>query len=127
MLYDHWSKIPINQWKKRYPNFHPSELASNGDGSLLIDVEALDALQRLRTLTGKPIFINSAYRDPIYNARIGGAPRSMHKEGKAFDISLRNYPDKQWLIQKAIEAGFTGIGASYRTFLHVDTGRKRRW
>jgi len=101
-------------------------MASNGDGSLLVDYEAMDCLQRLRDISGKPIRINSAYRDPIYNAKIGGAALSMHKFGKAFDISLRGH-SKARLIRDAKEAGFTGMGVNYNSFLHVDTGRKRRW
>src|SRR5512146_2429874 len=35
---------------------------------------------------GKPITILSAYRDPAYNASIGGATHSQHVEGRALDL-----------------------------------------
>ncbi len=114
---------PAPLW--RWPNFKPAELASRGDGSLVLIEEALDALQALRDLLGRPLVVNSAYRDPIYNARIGGAPLSRHKMGDAFDLALSGH-DRHTLRQAAAEIGFTGFG-HYQTFLHVDLGRRRDW
>ena len=123
MFYDSYENVNLNTWPSRY--FKPKELASKGDGSLLVDFEALARLEYLRQLIGKPLYINSAYRDPIHNARVGGAPMSMHKFGKAFDISIKNV-DKFELERLAKQVGFTGFGY-YNTFLHVDTGRARWW
>ena len=123
-LHHHWNHVPASTW--RWPNFMPVELASHGDGSLLVDEHALDCLQQMRRIIGRPLVINSAYRDPIHNAKVGGAALSMHKFGKAFDVSLRGH-NKWTLIQAAEQAGFTGMGINYNSFLHVDTGRKRRW
>lgn len=123
MFYSHYSEIDLDVWPWKY--FHPSELASNGDGSLLVNVDAIDRLEYMREIAGKPFYISSAYRDPIWNAKVGGAPMSSHKKGIAFDISLRNH-DKNELYAAAKQAGFTGFGF-YNTFLHVDTGRKRSW
>lgn len=124
MLYRHYSEVPVSVW--RWRNFTPAEIASKGDGSILINEEALDVLQKARDLAGMPFHINSAYRDPVHNAMVGGAPRSVHKTGCAFDISLRGF-DKQELIRICRAAGFTGFGVNYQTFLHVDTGRNRSW
>jgi hypothetical protein len=120
--YDHWSDVPDQVWV--WPNFTPEELASKGDGSIRLREMALDMLQILRDEMG-PLIINSAYRDPLYNARIGGAPMSRHKFGEAFDIAIRDY-DRYELAQKAREVGFTGFGY-YQTFLHVDIHRPRFW
>ena len=119
----HYSKVNKSIW--RWKSFSPRELASRGNGGLDLDIEAVDRLQFLRDTIGKPLIINSAYRDPIYNARVGGAPRSQHKLGKAFDISLRNHDLKE-LYFTAKKCGFTGFGF-YSYFLHVDTGRRREW
>jgi uncharacterized protein YcbK (DUF882 family) len=116
--------IPL--FKKRWPNFSPKEVASKGDGTLLIDEHALDCLQKARDIAGKPLIINCGYRDELHNALVGGAPRSYHLEGRAFDISLRGFT-KAELIKICEQAGFTGFGVNYSTFLHVDTGRKRRF
>lgn len=121
MLYDHWSDV--KQWPYRY--FEPKELASRGNGSLLIDHDAISKLDAMRRMIDKPFIITSAYRDPLHNARVGGAPRSYHKQGKAFDILLRGH-DRDTLQAAALEAGFGGI-AFANSFLHVDTGPRRSW
>ena len=125
VFYSHWSDIPLREWYRRWPNFHPSEIASKGDGSLLVHEDALDALQSARRKLGV-LHINSAYRDPRYNALVGGAPMSRHKTGDAFDISLRNQEKKQ-VLEVCEHVGFRGFGINYNTFVHVDMGRKRRW
>jgi uncharacterized protein YcbK (DUF882 family) len=123
-LYDHWSEVPASAW--RWPSFTPREIASKGDGSLLLVPEAMDRLQSAREIYDQSMLITSAYRDPIHNARVGGAPRSMHKRGIAFDIALQRRP-KQPLIRALEIAGFAGLGVRYRTFVHADCGRKRSW
>jgi zinc D-Ala-D-Ala carboxypeptidase len=123
MFFQHHRDVPARIWK--WPNFTPAEIASPGDGSILIHFDAMDRLQTMREIIGKPLIINSAYRDPIHNAKVGGAPLSEHKFGKAFDVSSRGH-DRMALVAAAKEAGFTGIGY-YNTWLHVDTGRKRQW
>ena len=119
----HYSEVDMARW--RWPNFMPRELASRGGGSLVLSVNALDALQALRTIVGAPLIITSAYRDPIHNALVGGAPLSRHKKGDAFDILTTGH-DRSKLLQLAIGAGFRGFGF-YQTFLHVDIGRPRHW
>lgn len=117
----HFSRV--EGW--RWPHFTPREMASKGDGSLILVEEAMDALERAREALGEPFIILSAYRDPLHNARVGGAPRSRHKVGDAFDIALRNHR-KHELLEACRAAGFTGTGF-YQTFLHVDLGPKRSW
>lgn len=109
----------------RWPHFTPKEMASKGDGSLVLSEDAMDALEAARTALGEPFIILSAYRDPIHNARVGGAPMSRHKAGDAFDIALRNHRRGE-LRDACMSAGFRGFGL-YQTFLHVDLGPKRTW
>lgn len=123
MLFEHYSQVPKELW--RWQNFTPQEIACKGTGELLLVPYAMDCLQRLREIIKKPLYINSAYRSPLHNARIGGAPRSRHKAGDAFDISLRNHY-KEDLHKAALQAGFQGIGI-YNSFIHIDTWRKRQW
>ncbi len=122
--FDHYSLVPESIW--RWPNFGPKEIASKGNGSLLIDFDAMDKLQHARTFAGKPFIIHSAYRDELHNANVGGAPRSYHLEGKAFDIGLSGF-NREDLVFILRKAGFTGFGIHYRNFVHADTGRKREW
>lgn len=44
-------------------------------------------LDPLRELYGKPIHINSGYRSPLVNKKIGGAATSQHVRGQAVDIT----------------------------------------
>lgn len=122
--FEYYTLVPDDIWKWKF--FTPEEIASKGDGSILIVPDALDKLELARKEIGAPLYINSAYRDPIHNARIGGAPLSRHKQGDAFDISLKNIVNKQELLKVCKSVGFTGFGL-YKTFLHVDCGKKRQW
>jgi len=49
----------------------------------------------------------------------------MHLFGLAADIQIIG-KDKNLILQLAKDLGFNGFGY-YRTFLHVDLGRKREW
>jgi uncharacterized protein YcbK (DUF882 family) len=109
----------------RWPHFTPSEMASKGDGSLILSEEAMDALEEARIVLNEPFRILSAYRDPLHNARVGGAPLSRHKAGDAFDISLEGHR-KDELREACQAAGFRGFGL-YKVFLHIDMGPKRSW
>jgi hypothetical protein len=47
-------------------------------------------LDELRATLGRPIRITSCYRNPIYNARIGGATLSQHTAFTAIDFHVRD-------------------------------------
>lgn len=82
------------------------------------------SLQALRDKIGKPILINSGYRSPSHNKRIGGVPNSQHTLGKAADIKVHGLSPKQVAeeIEKLIKAGKMKEGAIgvYSTFVHYD-------
>lgn len=89
-------------------------------------------LQILRDKIGKSITINSAYRSPKHNAKIGGVKNSQHVKGKAADIKVNGMSTKQLalIIEELIKKGQMlegGIGI-YPTFVHYDIrGTKARW
>ncbi len=126
-VYKHWSDFPMDQW--RWPDFSPQELASKGEGELMIDEPSLDRLQALRTALGKPLIITSAYRSLAHNRRIGSKDTSQHRKAKAYDVLMANH-DPGVFERAARAAGFTGIGHypnSRNPFMHIDTGPARRW
>jgi zinc D-Ala-D-Ala carboxypeptidase len=95
-----------------------------GCNSAYVQQDALNKLQSLRDLLGKPIILNSACRCPIHNARVGGAPQSQHRATEnnpstAFDISVHDQ-DKDAIIYSAKAVGFKGLGINYNSFVHVD-------
>lgn len=122
----HWSKA---QWDQaRWPNFSPQELACKGTGKLLINEDALDRLQALRSDLGVPFLVTSAYRSPEHNRKVGGAKNSMHMQGIAFDIRMDNL-DPAEFIAAAQRYGFRGIGTYPASgFIHIDTrAAPARW
>jgi uncharacterized protein YcbK (DUF882 family) len=83
----------------------------------------LDVLVQVREAFG-PTTINSGYRSPSYNARIGGAKNSRHTVGDAIDFRCATGTPAQWaaLLRDIRDAGgFSGGIGTYRTFVHVDT------
>lgn len=90
--------------------------------------QALAAWERLNAAWGKPLSVNSAYRDPAQNAAAGGAKRSQHMHGNAFDVSTAGMSpeDRAALVQAAKSSGFTGYGG-YNNSLHFDVGPSRTW
>jgi len=99
-----------------------------------IDRRLLDLLHGVATLTGtgKPFQVISAYRSPNTNAMLrragdGVAGRSLHMQGQAIDIRLGDVPLEK-LRAAALEVGRGGVGYyPASNFVHVDTGRVRRW
>lgn len=83
-------------------------------------------LDKLREEIGVPFTPNSAYRSPYHNANIGGSPKSMHIEGRAFDIPIKGKITREAIHAAAKKVGFSGIG-DYNSFVHVDNGITRYW
>lgn len=84
-------------------------------------------LQPLRDLYGKPMKINSGYRCPALNARVGGAATSQHTKGEAADIRTGNQTESYRLarLAKTTPAIFREIDQMilYPTFVHFSHRR----
>ncbi|KQT17420.1 hypothetical protein ASG31_08395 [Chryseobacterium sp. Leaf404] len=81
-------------------------------------------LQVLRDHVGKPVVLNSGYRTPSYNKKIGGAKDSQHPKANAGDIKIAGMTPKQVhsTILQLIKEGKMhngGLGL-YSTFVHYD-------
>ena len=89
-------------------------------------------LQSLRDYLGRPININSAYRCPKHNKKIGGVETSQHILGKAADITVQSLKpiEVYAIIEDLIDFGVMlqgGLGL-YDTFVHTDIRKTRaRW
>lgn len=109
----------------RWPHFSVHELSCPCCGEMVAWPEALDALERLRGAMEAPLKINSGHRCALHNARVGGAPLSLHKK-LAFDVALESHTPMQ-LFRNAVQSGFRGFGFG-QTFLHLDTrARPAHW
>lgn len=112
-----------------HPNFKIEELRCK-DGTevperLLNNAhKLLDNLQVLRDEIGEAVFINSGYRTPTYNKKVGGAKNSQHLRATAGDITARGKTPKQLhsIILRLIKEGKMhngGLGL-YPGFVHYD-------
>ena len=77
---------------------------------------------------GRELDVVSAYRSPKRNKKAGGAKKSQHILGNAFDIDVSGLskPERLELIKVASANGLTGIGV-YNNSLHFDVGGRRAW
>ncbi len=108
-------------------NFEPHEFQCKCCGSCDMDETLLSTLQQLRDATKTPIFLNSAYRCPIYNAKVGGKEDSQHLLGKAVDISFTKIPvSLRHDFMMMCTALFNGVGID-KSFVHVDVRKPRNF
>ena len=121
MIYNHYFDY-TGGWP--YKNFTKHEVSCKHCGEFYHDTNAMDKLQLLRDLWGRPIVINSGHRCHSHNFNVGGSPTSQHLK-IAFDCAMPRAQQHEFK-RLAEQAGFTGIG-TYNTFIHLDTGPKRRW
>ena len=99
-----------------------------------IDPRLLDQLHNLNALVeaSAPFQIISGYRSPATNAALhegssGVATRSLHMDGRAIDIRIRGV-DLPRLRDAALGMSAGGVGYYEASdFIHIDTGRVRRW
>lgn len=99
-----------------------------------IDARLLDQLHQLNSLVGaaEPYQIISGYRSPTTNAMLhansdGVAAHSLHMDGRAIDIRMAGV-DLPRLRDAALSLRAGGVGFYQASdFIHVDTGRVRRW
>jgi uncharacterized protein YcbK (DUF882 family) len=99
-----------------------------------IDPRLLDLLHQVHQLVGatQPFQVISGYRSPATNetlrvTRGGGVARqSLHTEGRAIDVRLPGVALGD-LRDAAVSLRAGGVGFYAGQFVHLDTGRVRRW
>lgn len=110
-------------------NFQVHEFAcKDGSEVTYIDSELVDVLQDIRNHFKRPVIINSAYRTPSYNKKVGGVNDSYHLQGKACDIVVNGI--KPATVYKYLDEKYNnkyGVGL-YPAFTHIDTrATASRW
>lgn len=99
-----------------------------------IDPALFDVLHALHAATGsrEPYRVISGYRSPATNQALrahgdGVAAGSLHLVGRAIDVRLPDVPTAR-LRDAGIAAARGGVGYyAASDFVHLDTGRVRRW
>ena len=103
------------------PHFTDAELACPHCGVNGCQQRLVDALEAFRSRVGRPVIVNSAYRCPAHNARIGGAAKSQHMDGLAADIRVTGMTAAQLESVARRIPGIRGIGrADFQDYLHID-------
>ncbi|MEO1404359.1 MAG: D-Ala-D-Ala carboxypeptidase family metallohydrolase [Cyanobacteria bacterium J06635_1] len=92
-------------------------------------IKIAKVMEEVREFLGeKPITVNSWYRDPATNRRVGGASRSRHLVGDAVDFTVQGISPPE--VNRRLEPwwGDRGGIASASSFTHIDArGHKARW
>lgn len=113
--------------EKLSTNFTVKEFAcKDGSDTIYISQELVKVLQKIRTKFKKSITINSGYRTPTYNRKIGGSYSSYHTKGMAADIAIKGVDPLQVALYAHSILGSTGgveVG-SYSEgtdgYIHID-------
>lgn len=80
-------------------NYGINNTMNSGQLANAIDL-AVNCFEPIREHLGKPIKVNSGYRSPALNKRIGGATNSQHcaLNGAAVDLDLHDRDLFEWII-----------------------------
>lgn len=111
------------------PHFKVREFrCKDGGDAVFVSLRLAELLEQIRVHFGAAVTINSAYRTPSHNAKVGGTSRSQHLYGLAADIKVAG-------VSPAVVADYAeqllgshgGVGR-YSTFTHIDVrADKSRW
>ena len=118
-------------------NFYLDEFMCRDQSDVNLEVfnnilKLAEQLQIIRDHFNASITINSAYRSPDYNIKIGGAKNSQHKLGKACDFNVKGLSTEfvQETLENLMQDGTIingGLG-EYNTFTHYDIrSNPARW
>jgi uncharacterized protein YcbK (DUF882 family) len=89
-------------------------------------VDLAREFEEIRRLTGgRALTVNSAYRTPTYNKKIGGSQYSQHMQGRALDVRppagmpVSVFHMRILQYAQTPQSKIRGIGL-YSTFVHID-------
>ena len=109
--------------KRLSSHFKVKEFAC-GDGSdaILVAPRLVMVLESIRTYFGSAVRINSGYRTPQYNAKVGGVEESQHCYGTAADIVVRDKtPEQVAAYARQLMPDWGGVGVyAKKGFTHID-------
>lgn len=125
-------------------HFNINEFKCRNAGEMILNKEVIEhifRLEKFRTWYGRPMIIDSGYRTPEYNAKIGGVKKSQHILGVATDFSLPldefkkydkerieefyNNVKNKWFELCEADGVKGGVGF-YDTFIHLDSRTEKQ-
>ena len=81
-------------------------------------------MEKIRKHFDAPVIINSGYRTPSWNAKVGGAPNSYHCKGMAADIVVKEHSSQE-VAEYANSIMEKGGVIKYTSFTHIDVREER--
>lgn len=118
---------------KLTPHFTVGEARSkDGTDKILVDPELAEIGEKVRShFNCSKVTVNSGYRSAAHNKKVGGASKSLHMSGTAWDISAYDKNGKK-ISAKLIccylqDLGVKGIGYIGSTSVHYDLRSSRFW
>lgn len=91
---------------------------------LLVATELLEALEKIRNHFNAPVIINSGYRTPSWNSKVGGSSNSYHCKGMAADIVVKGHSSQE-VAKYANSIMEKGGIIKYTNFVHVDVREEK--
>jgi uncharacterized protein YcbK (DUF882 family) len=88
-------------------------------GKATMRMEFCIRLDEAREVADTPFIINSAFRCPDHNWKVGGSLASSHIMGCAADLRTKNSTERYRILHALMKVGFKRIGIA-DTFIHVD-------
>lgn len=115
--------------KKLSANFKVKEFAcEDGSDVVFISDGLVQVLQAIRSHFGRTTNVNSGYRTPAHNKKVGGEEYSQHLYGLAADIEVKGIkPKTVAAYAEKLLPNMGGIGI-YSWGVHIDVRKtKSRW
>lgn len=115
--------------KKLSANFKVKEFAcEDGSDVVFISDGLVQVLQAIRSHFGRTTNVNSGYRTPSHNKKVGGEEYSQHLYGLAADIEVKGIkPKTVAAYAEKLLPNMGGIGI-YSWGVHIDVRKtKSRW
>lgn len=111
--------------EKIKPHFKANEFqCKDKTEELLVSQDLLNILEEIRKHFDKPVIINSGYRTPSWNSKVGGTPNSYHCKGMAADIVVKGKSSKE-VAEYANSIMEKGGIIRYTNFTHIDVREKK--
>ena len=114
--------------KKLSTHFKVKEFAcKDGSDAVLVAPRLVMVLQSIRSHFGAAVTINSGYRTPQYNTKVGGVAHSQHCYGTAADITVKGQkPAVVAAYARELMPDWGGVGVySQKGFTHIDIREAR--
>ena len=97
-----------------------------GCGKMFMNADFMDKIVKLRKFYGRPLVVNSAYRCPEHDAKVGSSSEpgsGPHTQGLAMDFGVEGQNAMDLLVAAFKLGIFSGFGINQKglgRFLHID-------